>query len=122
MISRKIAVLGAGAIGSSVGADLHKTGYDVVLVDQWPAHVEAMKTDGLRVTMSDDDLHARVRAHHVCDLASLNEQFDIVLLGAKSYDTRWMTELIRPYLEPDGFVVGLQNGMNDDAIASIVGA
>ena len=35
----KIAVLGAGAIGSSVGADLVNAGHDAVLIDQWPAHV-----------------------------------------------------------------------------------
>jgi 2-dehydropantoate 2-reductase len=120
-VNKKLAVLGAGAIGSSVGADLTRTGYDVCLIDQWPSHVEAMKANGLRVIMSDDELHTPVRGHHVCDLASLNEQFDIVLLAAKSYDTRWMAELIKPHLKSDGFVVGLQNGMNDEAIASIVG-
>jgi 2-dehydropantoate 2-reductase len=120
-VKKKLAVLGAGAIGSSVGADLTRTGCDVCLIDQWPAHVDAMKANGLRVIMSDGELHTPVRAYHVCDLASLNEQFDIVLLGAKSYDTRWMTELITPHLKTDGIVVGLQNGMNDEAIASIVG-
>lgn len=121
MSSKKMAVLGAGAIGSSVGADLTRASHDVVLVDQWPAHVEAMKARGLRVVTSDEELHQPVRAYHLCDLAALNDEYDIVMLAAKSYDTRWMTELIRPYLAPDGFVVGLQNGMNDDAIASVVG-
>ena len=41
-MKKKIAVLGAGAIGSSVGADLTKAEHNVVLIDQWPAHVEAM--------------------------------------------------------------------------------
>ncbi len=117
----KIAVLGAGAIGSSVGADLTRSGHDVVLIDPWPAHVEAMKTGGLRVVTSDEDFRTPVRAYHVCELASLNDEFDIVLLAAKSRDTRWMAELISPYLKRDGVLVGLQNGMNDEAIASIVG-
>ena len=52
-MSKRIAVLGAGAIGSSVGADLTEAGEDVVLIDQWPAHVEAMRTEGLRVVMPD---------------------------------------------------------------------
>ncbi len=39
----KIAVFGTGAIGSSTAADLTDAGYDVTIVDQWPAHVEAMK-------------------------------------------------------------------------------
>ncbi len=55
-MKKNIAVLGTGAIGSSVGADLAKAGYDAVLIDQWPAHVEAMKKNGLRVTMPDEEL------------------------------------------------------------------
>ena len=94
MMEKKIAVLGTGAIGSSVGADLTKEGHDVVLIDQWPAHVEAMKANGLRVVMSDEDLHTPVRAYHLCDVCTLNQQFDIVLLAAKSYDTCWMAEFI----------------------------
>lgn len=120
-MTRKIAMLGTGAIGSSVAADLAKAGRDVTLVDQWPAHVEAIKANGLRVVMSDDDFTVPIRALHLCDLAAVNEQFDLVMLAAKSYDTRWLTELIKPYLKPDGVMVGLQNGMNDEAIAAIVG-
>jgi len=120
-MKKKIAVLGTGAIGGSVGADLTMAGHDVVLIDQWPAHVEAMKADGLRVVMSDGDLHTPVRAYHLCEVCTLNPQFDIVLLAPKSYDTCWMAEFIKPYLKPDGVLAGLQNGMNDEAIAAIVG-
>jgi len=120
-MGKVIAVLGAGAIGSSVGADLTKAGLDVMIVDQWPTHVEAMKTGGLHVKRKDGDFTVPVRALHLCDLASLNREFDIVFLAAKSNDTRWLAELIKPYLKEDGVLVGLQNGMNDDAIASIVG-
>ena len=117
----RIAVVGTGAIGSAVGADLARTGHDVILVDQWPAHVEAMRTRGLRVVMSDDDICVPVRAYHLCDLAALDARFDLVLLAPKSYDTAWMARLVEPYLDPDGVVVGLQNGMNDDVIAAVVG-
>lgn len=120
-MNRKIAVLGAGAIGSSVGADLVNAGHDTVLIDQWPAHIEAMKANGLRVVIPDEEVHVAVKAYHLCDVCTLNQQFDIVLLAAKSYDTRWMAEFIKPYLAPDGVIVGVQNGMNNDAIASIVG-
>jgi 2-dehydropantoate 2-reductase len=117
----KMAVLGTGAIGSSVGADLTKAGYDVTLIDQWPAHVEAMKADGLRVTMTDEDLHTPVRVIHICDVCTLTEPFDIVFLTAKSYDSCWMTELIKPYLKPGGVLVSLQNSLNDELIAPIIG-
>ena len=118
---KKIAVLGAGAIGSSIAADLTQAGLDVTVIDQWPAHVEAMKAAGLRVTMTDNDLQLPVRALHLCDLASTALEFDIVFLAVKSNDHRWMAEYIKPRLKPDGIVVGTQNGMNDDSIAEIIG-
>lgn len=120
-MKRKIAVLGCGAIGSSASADLIEAGYDVTVIDHWPAHVEAMKGNGLHVRMKDREVKVPVRALHLCDLASANLHFDIVLLAPKSNDARWMAEFIRPWLKADGVVVGLQNGMNDDAIASIIG-
>ena len=52
-MQKKIAVIGAGAIGSSVSADLTKAGLDVTVVDQWPAQVEKVRTDGIEVTMPD---------------------------------------------------------------------
>ncbi len=120
-MSKKIAVLGAGAIGSSVGADLTKAELDPVIIDQWPQHVEAMKTEGLRIGLPGEDLHIKVRAWHLCELASLVPEFDIVLLAVKSYDSRWMAELIKPYLKSSGVLVGIQNSMNDDSNASIIG-
>jgi len=120
-MDRKIAVLGAGAIGSSVSADLTKAGCDVTVIDQWPAQVEALKAAGLHIEMTDEDLRIPVNAMHLCDLASSNLEFDIVLLIVKSNDHRWMAELIKPYLKADGVLVGVQNGMNDDSIAAIIG-
>ena len=118
---KKIAVLGAGAIGSSIAADLTQAGLDVTVIDQWSAHVEAMQAAGLRVTMTDNDVQTAVRALHLCDLASTALEFDIVFLAVKSNDHRWMAEYIKPRLKPDGIVVGTQNGMNDDSIAEIIG-
>ena len=94
-MNKKIAVLGAGAIGGSVSADLTDAGLDVTVIDQWPEHVEVMREKGLHVQMPDLDLKTPpLRAHHLCELASLRTTFDIVLLIVKSYDTRWMCELI----------------------------
>ena len=50
-MQKKIAVLGTGANGSCVAADLTNAGLDVVLIDQWPAHVEAMRAHGLHVEL-----------------------------------------------------------------------
>ena len=120
-MGNKIAVLGAGAIGSSISADLTKAGHDVTVIDQWPEQVEALKATGLRIQMPDGEVQTPIRALHLCDLASANLEFDIVLLAVKSNDDRWLAEFIKPYLKADGVLVGTQNGMNDDTLASIVG-
>lgn len=117
----KIAILGTGTIGSSVGADLVKAGYDAVLIDQWPAHVEAMKTRGLRILMEKEEIHVPVKALHLSELCTVNEPFGLVLLAAKSYDTRWLVEFIKPHLKREGVLVSLQNSMNDEWIAPVIG-
>jgi 2-dehydropantoate 2-reductase len=121
MSGRKIAVLGAGANGASIGVDLVRAGEDVVLIEQWPEHVRAMRTNGARIEMPDETLQVPVRVHDLCEVATFREQFDVVLLLMKAYDTRWSCELIKPYLKPDGLVAGVQNGMTVDDIADVVG-
>jgi 2-dehydropantoate 2-reductase len=120
-VGRRIAVLGAGAIGSSISADLTKAGHEVTVIDQWPAQVEALKTGGLCIQMPDGEVKTPITALHLCDLASANLEFDIVFLAVKSNDDRWLAEFIKPYLKSDGVLVGTQNGMNDDTLATIVG-
>ena len=120
-MSKTIAVLGTGANGSCISADLTRKGHDVVLIDQWPDHVETMREEGLRISMPDEDLQVPVRAYHLCDVCTLNQTFDVVLLVSKAYDTRWLSEFIKPYLAPDGLLVGIQNAMMQDEIAAIVG-
>jgi 2-dehydropantoate 2-reductase len=119
--ARRIAVVGAGANGAGIGADLTRAGHDVTLIEQWPAHVEAMRERGIRVQMPDRTEVTPVRAHHLCEVAEMRERFDLVFLVVKAYDTRWACELIRPVLADDGLVVGLQNGMTVDDIADVVG-
>ncbi len=120
-MNKKIAVVGAGAIGSSVSADLTKAGLDVTVIDQWPAQVEKLKADGLIIRMPDGEVKTPIRALHLCELSSETPEFDIVLLAVKSNDHRWLTELIKPYLKSNGVLVPVQNGFNDDSIASIIG-
>jgi 2-dehydropantoate 2-reductase len=120
-MSPKIAVFGTGANGSCIAASLVDAGLDVVLIDQWPAHVEAMRANGLRIAMPETELQVAVRAHHLCDLCTLNETFDIVLLAMKAYDTRWSCEMIKPYLASDGMLIGMQNAMTAATILDVVG-
>jgi 2-dehydropantoate 2-reductase len=80
-----------------------------------------MRTHGVRIEMPDETLVVPVRACNLCDVCTLRDRFDIVLLVTKAYDTRWSCQLIEPYLKPDGLIAGVQNGMTVDTIAEVVG-
>ncbi len=120
-MNKKIAVLGCGAIGSSVSADLTQAGYDISVIDQWPAQVEKLKADGLEITMPDAVLKTPIRALHLCELSSAKLEFDIMFMCVKSNDHRWLAEFIKPYLKADGVLVAIQNGFNEESLASIIG-
>ncbi|MCS5497696.1 2-dehydropantoate 2-reductase [Cnuibacter physcomitrellae] len=123
MTSRpRIAFVGTGANGAGIAADLVKAGLDVSFIEQWPAHVEAMRAHGVCVNLPGGSEVTKVEAFHLCDVATLRGHFDIVFIVVKAYDTRWACELIKPLVAPDGAVVGLQNGMTLNDITDIVGA
>lgn len=121
----KIAIVCAGAVGSHVGGHLTKAGYAPILVDFWPEHVEAMRRDGLKLTgMTEAECFTQpVEAWHITELERLSRErpVDIAFVCPKSYDTVWATEMIRQYLAPDGFIVSLQNGINEERVAGVVG-
>jgi 2-dehydropantoate 2-reductase len=124
-MGNKIVIMGAGAVGGYAGAHMVQAGEDVTYIDPWPEHVEYMRKHGLRVTHARDvpEFTVPVRALHVTDAQQLSKEkpVDIAFVCMKSYDTAWATMMIRQYLAPDGFVVSLQNCMNEETIAGVVG-
>ena len=121
----RIAIIGVGAVGAYAGAHMAQAGEDVIFVDPWPENVEAMRANGLRVSHLKDvpELSTKVRALHITELQHLSKEapIDIAFVCVKSYDTAWATAMIRQYLAPAGYVVSLQNCINEETIAAIVG-
>jgi 2-dehydropantoate 2-reductase len=121
-MAMRIGIIGAGAIGSVVGGMLTKAGHDVTLIDQWPAHVETMRKNGLRLSGTCGDHVIPVKALHIYEAQAISEPFDAVFISVKSYDTEWATHLGVQYLKkPNGVVVDFQNGINDERVAAIAG-
>src|SRR5437763_15014238 len=124
-MAKRIAVVGTGAVGGYTGAHMVRGGEDVTFINIWPAHVDEMKKNGLRITHHEGDEHfaVKVRALHLTEAQQLSKEapIDIAFVCTKSYDTQWAALLIRQYLAPGGYVVSLQNCMNEAAIAEIVG-
>jgi 2-dehydropantoate 2-reductase len=121
----RIAIIGTGAVGGYAGAHMAQAGEDVTLVDFWPENVEAIRARGLRISHLRDvpEFTTPARALHVTELQSLGKErpIDIAFICTKSYDTAWATMMVRQYLAPGGFVVSLQNCINEETIAGIVG-
>lgn len=117
----KIAIMGAGALGSYVGAFMTREGEDVTFIDMWPEHVEAMRKQGLRASGSQGDFTVPVTAMHLTDAQGIRGPFDYAIISVKSYDTEWATHFIKRYVKDEGFLVSLQNCWNDVVIGGIVG-
>lgn len=119
----RVCIVGAGAVGGYVGAHMARAGVDVTLVDGWPEHVQAMRQHGLQVQGMAGAVQAAVRALHLAELQQCVREpaFDVAFIAVKSYDTRWATELVLPYLAPTGCLVSLQNGIHEDVIAAVAG-
>jgi 2-dehydropantoate 2-reductase len=125
MSKKKIAIMGSGALGGHVGGYLAKAGQDVTLIDPWPEHVAHMRREGLtlRGQSAPENFTVKVKAIHLTELQEVakGRLFDIAFVSMKSYDTVWATQMIAEYLAPDGYVVSLQNSINEDRIAGVVG-
>ena len=124
-MAKRIAFVGAGAIGGYTGGHLAHNGFDVTLIDPWPEHVEAIRSDGLAIegVTAEESVRARPKTLHLTEVQNLAKEqpIDIAFVSVKSYDTEWATLLIRQYLAPTGYVVSLQNCINEERIAAIVG-
>ncbi len=113
-----ILIWGAGAIGGTIGAFLSRAGFPVLLVDTVSEHVEAMNTRGLSIKGPVETFTATVEATLPAQLSGVYQR---ILLCVKGQDTRAAMEMLMPYLAPEGYVVSVQNGMNEQAIAELIG-
>ena len=96
----KIAVLGAGAMGGIVAIGLHRGGNDVVIIDPWKAHAEAIRTTGFQMTGyyggQPVEWRGVMPAIHIDELDQLQDKLDVVFVSVKGYNTRWCVERTRP--------------------------
>ena len=123
--SPRIVFLGGGAVGGYVGGYLADAGYDVTLIDFWHDHIETMRRDGLQLSGMSAEEQKIFHPHclHMHELGQLakGRPIDIAFITMKSYDTAWATTMIKPFLSASGYVVSLQNCINEETIAEIVG-
>jgi 2-dehydropantoate 2-reductase len=112
-------IWGAGAIGGTLGAYLARAGGDVTMVDTVAEHVDAITRGGLRVTGPIDEFAMRVPAFTP---QTVSGTWDEIILATKAHHTKVAVRALLPHLTPGGYVISAQNGLNELAIADVVGA
>jgi 2-dehydropantoate 2-reductase len=104
----RIAIVGSGGVGGYFGGRLAATGTDVTFLARG-AHLEAMRTHGLRIDSPKGNVHlANVKAES--DPAAVGP-VDVVFFAVKLYDTESALSLLPPLVGPRTVVVGFQNGV-----------
>jgi len=115
---KRIAVMGAGAIGCYYGGMLARAGRDVTLIGR-PQHVEAMQRAGLRLQTKAFDEQVRVQASTEPQAV---RGAKLILFCVKSQDTETAGAALRPHVERDAAIVTLQNGFdNAERLAALLG-
>jgi len=115
---KRVAVMGAGAVGCYYGAVLARAGHEVTLIGR-PQHVQAVQRSGLRLQTTDFDRHIQLRASAEPDAVRGAE---LVLFSVKSTDTEAAGKALAPHLERDAAILTLQNGVdNAERLAATLG-
>lgn len=111
----KIAVIGAGAVGSVIGGLLSKVGEDVTLVGRKP-HVDAINQNGLTLERASGKIVIQVKAAE-----NLDFKLDLALLTVKAQDVVSLVRKAQVFLSGIQ-VVTMQNGVrSDDQVAGLLG-
>ncbi|WP_028239308.1 ketopantoate reductase family protein [Stutzerimonas azotifigens] len=114
----RTAIIGAGSLGTIIGALMAKGGRPVHLVDTNRAHVEALNRDGARV-IGEMDLLVPVEA---LTPEQMTGRYDLVFLLNKQTANQAVLTHLQAFLHPDSTVCTLQNGIPEPSVAAILGA
>ncbi len=116
----KIAVIGAGAMGSLWGARLSPL-TEVWLLDRWVEHVAAMREEGVHLIKVDGRVEV-IPVRATTDPAEVGQDVDLAIIFVKSPGTPFASRLAATLLKPEGLALSLQNGLgNIEIMADILG-
>lgn len=120
-MKKRIAVLGTGAIGGMLGAHLAHGELDVTMISAYRKETaEVLAREGIYIQGARGAFHTPVRAAFLDELPA-DTQFDYVFLGLKANNFVDAVTRMAPHLAPDGCIITLQNGINEEFLTPIVG-
>lgn len=114
----RFTIVGAGAIGATVGAYMARAGEDVTFVDNVREHVDAMMSKGLTIRGYEETFTLPVRALHPEEMTG---PLEVVILAVKAQATEAAVRSILPHLGPESAILSLQNGLCEQSIARLAG-
>jgi 2-dehydropantoate 2-reductase len=106
----KILIMGAGAVGTYYGARLQQIGEDVTLCARGE-HLRALQEHGLEVKSFKGDFQVKVKA--ISDPKE-SAPYDLILFAVKSYDTEQAAQQLQGCITPDGVLMTIQNGVENE--------
>ena len=115
----RTAILGAGSLGTIMGAVVSKNGGDVVLVDSYKEHVDALNEKGATVTGYLDLKNIPVKAITPDQMDGI---YDVVIVLLKQTANAVALRNLLPFIDENSVVCTLQNGIPEEAVAEIVGS
>lgn len=104
----RIAIVGAGALGSAFGAGFVRGGHDLTFIDVSAALVDALNASGITIVEGEQRSTVAVRA--TTDAGTVMAP-DLVMVFVKAYQTKDAARMIAPMLGPDTVLATLQNGL-----------
>ncbi|KPL16174.1 MAG: hypothetical protein AMS26_05620 [Bacteroides sp. SM23_62] len=117
--TKRILVVGAGAVGGVTAAILAREHYDIWLVAKYPELAEKISNEGIEVSGYCGDLCMKVPA--VARPAELTGKFDYVFMATKADSLINAARETLPFMHEQTRVVSMQNGICEEALASVVG-
>lgn len=112
----KIAIAGAGAMGSRIGLMLHQSGNEVVLIDRWPAHIEAIRTNGLIADFNGKEVVAKLPIYSPEEIIESNKHVDLIVALTKANQLDDMFRSIQSIITENTYVLCLLNGLGHEDV------
>lgn len=117
----KIAIFGAGAMGTVLGAWLNLCGVKADLIARNEAHVSAINARGARVICKADGERVLTARANAVTPDRIKEKYDVIFLMTKQRDNASIVRFLKDYLSNDGIIVTTQNGLPERSVAEIIG-
>ncbi|HEY0222146.1 2-dehydropantoate 2-reductase [Lactovum miscens] len=111
----KIAIAGAGAMGSRFALMLAQAGNNVLMIDGWQAHIDAIKANGLQANYNGEEVVVKIPIVSQTEVPS-DEKFELIILFTKAMQLESMLQSIKGIIDQNTKVLCLLNGIGHEDI------